>query len=142
MENLVLALVTTARRRWPYFQANIIEIPTEHQMKQILHKPETLGRLVKWAIELSEFDIRYKQRIVTPYPGGPVDNLSTCGNLWISGTPTPHHYVPFIRIHNFKKKNRTKSPLYKKLYPKNNLYNNTSHDPSGLNIPHRVIYES
>ena len=29
-------------------------------MKQILHKPETSGRLIKWAIELSEFDIRYK----------------------------------------------------------------------------------
>ena len=31
-------------------------------MKQILHKPETSGRLVKWVIELSEFDIRYKPR--------------------------------------------------------------------------------
>ena len=29
-------------------------------MKQVLHKPETSGRLMKWAIELSEFDIRYK----------------------------------------------------------------------------------
>ena len=31
-------------------------------MKQILHKPETSGRLMKWAIELSEFDIRYKTK--------------------------------------------------------------------------------
>ena len=31
-------------------------------MTQILHKPETSGRLIKWAIELSEFDIRYKPR--------------------------------------------------------------------------------
>ena len=31
-------------------------------MKQILHKPETSRRLIKWAIELSEFDIRYKPR--------------------------------------------------------------------------------
>ena len=31
-------------------------------MKQILHKPETSGRLIKWAIELNEFDIRYKLR--------------------------------------------------------------------------------
>ena len=63
MEKLVLALVTTARRLRPYFQAHTIEIPTEHPMKQILHKPETSGRLVKWVIELSEFDIRYKPRI-------------------------------------------------------------------------------
>ena len=31
-------------------------------MKQVLHKPETSGRLIKWAIELSEFDIRYKPK--------------------------------------------------------------------------------
>ena len=33
-------------------------------MKQILYKPKTSGRLIKWAIELSEFDIRYKPRAV------------------------------------------------------------------------------
>ena len=33
-------------------------------MKQILHKLETSGRLIKWVIELSEFDIRYKPRTV------------------------------------------------------------------------------
>ena len=31
-------------------------------MKQILRKPETSGRLIKWAIELSEFDIWYTTR--------------------------------------------------------------------------------
>ena len=62
MEKLVLALVMTARRLRSYFQAHTIEILTEHPMKQILHKPETFGRLVKWAIELSKFDIRYKSR--------------------------------------------------------------------------------
>ena len=62
MEKLILALVTTAKRLRPYFQAHTIEIPTEHPMKQILHKLETSGRLIKWAIELSEFDIRYKPR--------------------------------------------------------------------------------
>ena len=62
MEKLVLALVTTSRRLRPYFQAHTIEIPTEHPMKQILHKPKTSRRLVKWAIELSVFDIRYKPR--------------------------------------------------------------------------------
>ena len=60
MEKLILALVTTARKLRPYFQAHTIEIPIEYQMKQVLHKPKTSGRLMKWAIELSEFDIRYK----------------------------------------------------------------------------------
>ena len=31
-------------------------------MKQVLHKPETSGRLMKWAIELSKFDIRYRPK--------------------------------------------------------------------------------
>ena len=60
MEKLILALVTTTRKLRPYFQAHTIEVPTEYPMKQVLHKPKTSGRLMKWAIELSEFDIRYK----------------------------------------------------------------------------------
>ena len=62
MEKLILALVTTARKLRPYFQAHTIEVPTEYPMKQVLHKPETSGRLMKWAIKLSEFDIRYKPK--------------------------------------------------------------------------------
>ena len=58
MEKLILALVTAARKLRPYFQAHTIEVPTEYPMKQVLHKPETSGRLMKWVIELSEFDIR------------------------------------------------------------------------------------
>ena len=62
MEKLILVSVTTSRKLRPYFQAHTVEVPTEYLMKQILHKPETSGRLIKWAIELSEFDIRYKPR--------------------------------------------------------------------------------
>ena len=64
MEKLILALVTTARKLRPYFQAHTIEVLTEYPMKQVLHKPETSGRLMKWAIELREFDIRYKPKTV------------------------------------------------------------------------------
>ena len=62
MEKLILALVTAARKLHPYFQAHTIEVPTEYPVKQVLHKPEVSGRLMKWAIELSEFDIRYKPK--------------------------------------------------------------------------------
>ena len=63
MEKLILALVTVARKLRPYFQAHTIEVPTEYPMKQVLYKPETSGRLMKWAIELSKFDIRYRPKI-------------------------------------------------------------------------------
>ena len=49
MEKLILALVTTARKLRPYFQDHTIEVPIEYPMKQVLHKSETLGRLMKWA---------------------------------------------------------------------------------------------
>ena len=62
MEKLILALVTAARKLRPYFQAHTIEVPTEYPMKQVLHKLETSGRLMKWAIELSKFDIRYRPK--------------------------------------------------------------------------------
>ena len=63
MEKLILALVTVARKLRPYFQAHTIEVPTEYPMKQVLYKLETSGRLMKWALTLSEFDIRYKPKI-------------------------------------------------------------------------------
>ena len=62
MEKLILALVTVSRKLRPYFQAHTIEVLTEYPMKQVLHKPEVFGRLMKWAVELSEFDIRYKPK--------------------------------------------------------------------------------
>ena len=64
MEKLILALITTSRKLQPYFQGHTVEVSTEYPMKKILHKPETSGRLMKWAIELSEFDIKYKLRTV------------------------------------------------------------------------------
>ena len=62
MEKLILALVTTSKKLRPYFQAHTVEVLVEYLMKQILHKLETSGRLIKWAIELSEFEIKYKPR--------------------------------------------------------------------------------
>ena len=62
MEKLILAMITATRKLRPYFQAHTIEVPTEYPMKQVLHKPETFERLMKWAIELSEFDIKYKPK--------------------------------------------------------------------------------
>ena len=62
MEKLILALVTVAQKLRPYFQAHFIEVPIEFPMKQVLHKPETSERLMKLAIELSEFDIWNKPK--------------------------------------------------------------------------------
>ncbi|XP_016648970.1 PREDICTED: uncharacterized protein LOC107880923 [Prunus mume] len=62
LEQLALALVVSARRLRPYFQAHEITALTNQTLRQVLQKPETSGRLVKWAIELREFDIQFKPR--------------------------------------------------------------------------------
>ena len=62
MEKLILALVAATQKLRPYFQAHTIKVPTEYPMKQVLHKSKTSGRLMKWAIELSEFNIKYKPK--------------------------------------------------------------------------------
>ena len=46
----------------PYFQAHIIVVLTNYSIITILHKLDTLGRLLKWAVKLSEFDIEYSPR--------------------------------------------------------------------------------
>ena len=62
LEKLTLALVVAARKLIPYFQVFIVSIITNQLLRQTLHKLDASGRIVKWAIELSEFDINYKPR--------------------------------------------------------------------------------
>ncbi|XP_072064465.1 uncharacterized protein [Arachis hypogaea] len=62
IEKLALALVFSARRLRLYFQSYVINVRTDHPLRQVLHKPDIAGRLIKWSIELSEFDIRYQSR--------------------------------------------------------------------------------
>ncbi|KAI3807981.1 hypothetical protein L1987_23921 [Smallanthus sonchifolius] len=62
MEKLALSLVHTARRMRRYFQAYPIKVVTDQPIKAILERPETFGRLAKWAIELGEHKIQYVPR--------------------------------------------------------------------------------
>ncbi|XP_022849947.1 uncharacterized protein LOC111372035 [Olea europaea var. sylvestris] len=61
-EQLVFALIVAVRKLRPYFQSHTVQVMTDQPIKQILHRPETSGRLLKWAIELSEFDIEFRPR--------------------------------------------------------------------------------
>ncbi|KAL0331409.1 UNVERIFIED_CONTAM: hypothetical protein Sangu_1686400 [Sesamum angustifolium] len=59
---MALALVTTARKLRPYFLSYPVGVRTNTLLKHVLGRLEALGRLVKWAIELSEYDISYLPR--------------------------------------------------------------------------------
>ena len=63
MEKLAFALVTAARKLKPYFQAHTVNVLTDKPLRRAMSNPEAAGRLALWAIELSEFDIRYSPRI-------------------------------------------------------------------------------
>ncbi|XP_056864046.1 uncharacterized protein LOC130511189 [Raphanus sativus] len=62
MEKLAYAVVTSARKLRPYFQSHTIVILTTFPIRTILHSPSQSGRLAKWAVELSEYDIDYRPR--------------------------------------------------------------------------------
>ncbi|GAU44606.1 hypothetical protein TSUD_240980 [Trifolium subterraneum] len=62
IEKLALAVVITARRLRLYFQSHQIIVKTDHPIKHMLKKPDLAGRMVAWAIELSEYDISFVPR--------------------------------------------------------------------------------
>ena len=49
-----------AKKLKPYFEEHAIVVLMEWPMHVVLHKSKLFGRLVKWAIELGEFEIEYR----------------------------------------------------------------------------------
>ena len=62
IEKLAFALITAFGKLRHYFQAHVINVMMDHPLKKAMNKLEVVGRLIQWAIELSEFDIRYQPR--------------------------------------------------------------------------------
>ena len=62
MEKLAFALITVSRKLRHYFEAHVINVMMDHPLKKVMNRLEAAGRLIQWAIELSEFDIRYQPR--------------------------------------------------------------------------------
>ena len=63
IEKFALAMITASRKLRPYFQAHTIEVLMDQPLRNIIHNPRASGRLIKWAIELGEFNIKYKPRV-------------------------------------------------------------------------------
>ncbi|GAA0147073.1 hypothetical protein LIER_06864 [Lithospermum erythrorhizon] len=53
-KKLVFALIVATRKLKPYFEAHLVEVITNQPLRKILENPSRSGRIVKWAIELSE----------------------------------------------------------------------------------------
>jgi RNase H-like domain found in reverse transcriptase len=57
IEKLAFVPIITSRKLRPYFQAHSVWVLTKEPLKKALGCFDASGRLLKWAIELSEFDV-------------------------------------------------------------------------------------
>jgi len=62
LEKVALAVVFSARRLRHYFHSFTVVVMTNLPIQKVLQKPDVAGRMVCWAVELSEFDIQYEPR--------------------------------------------------------------------------------
>ena len=62
IEKAALAVVISARKLRPYFQGFQVKVKTDLPLRQVLHKPDLAGRMVSWAVELSEFGIIFEKK--------------------------------------------------------------------------------
>ena len=62
MEKLALVLVIAMRKLRPHFHLHPIRVLTNYPLRQVLQKPDASGQLLKWAIELSQFEIALQPR--------------------------------------------------------------------------------
>ncbi|KAL0294311.1 UNVERIFIED_CONTAM: hypothetical protein Sradi_6893200 [Sesamum radiatum] len=86
IEKVALALVVTARRLHPYFLSHPVGVKTNLLLNQTLGKPDTFGRLVKWVVELSEYDISYLTR-TTIKAHTLADFVSEMVGIYLGDTP-------------------------------------------------------
>ncbi|CAL8167912.1 unnamed protein product [Prunus armeniaca] len=62
LEKLILAFVVSARKLQPYNQAHRVIVMTDFPLRSILHSPDASQRLMKWATELSQYDLLYRPK--------------------------------------------------------------------------------
>ena len=63
VEQTILALQSVAQKLRSYFQAHPVVVLTNQPFWSILHKQDLSRRMLKWAIELSEYGIEYQPRL-------------------------------------------------------------------------------
>ena len=62
LEKLALAFVVTSRKLRSYFYTHSIEVLTNYPLCQVLKLPKASSRLLKWSIELRQFDVNFRPR--------------------------------------------------------------------------------
>lgn len=63
VKKLDLALLITIRKWRPYFLSHLVTVLTNSPLGGIMTHPNISGRVIKWTMELSEYDNRYEPRV-------------------------------------------------------------------------------
>jgi hypothetical protein len=61
-QKLLYALLITSRKLRHYFQAHKIVVPSSFPLGEIIRNHDANGRIIKWLVELGEFEIKFCPR--------------------------------------------------------------------------------
>ncbi|KAI3704181.1 hypothetical protein L1987_74396 [Smallanthus sonchifolius] len=62
LEKLILALIMASTKLRHYFETHAIHVKTNYPIKCVLRKPEMSGRMAKWSVKFSAYDLIYEPR--------------------------------------------------------------------------------
>lgn len=62
LEKNIFTIIILARKLKLYFQAHSITVLTNVPLRQVMDKPDLTGRMTKWVLELSEYEIDFQSR--------------------------------------------------------------------------------
>lgn len=60
LEKLIFTLIIFARKFRPYWQAHTMVVLTDQSLRTALNKLNATGRMAKWALKITEFDIMFQ----------------------------------------------------------------------------------
>ncbi|XP_015971085.1 uncharacterized protein LOC107494552 [Arachis duranensis] len=62
LERLALALLHSSHRLRQYFQSHKVVVRTDQAIRQVLQKTDLVGRMITWAVELSQYNLQYEPK--------------------------------------------------------------------------------
>jgi len=60
IEKFAYALVIVSQKLWPYFEAHKVIVLTDQPLNNVLQRLDTSYRLLKWAVELLQYDLAFE----------------------------------------------------------------------------------
>ena len=80
IKKIAFALIMASCKLRQYFQASPILVMMDQPIRKSMNKPKAVGRMVQWAIELSQFDIEY--HFIAKFTLPDEENLSPEAERW------------------------------------------------------------